>query len=226
MRLDTLTHNAHARFSGQFAADVRHRPLEGHRMHPATDRADPRPERTRDALRGALIALTMERRYAEIRLDDVLRVAGIGRSTFYEHFRDKDALLISCMEPALACLSALPFDADGLRGATLWLEHVWAMRGRAGALFQGVALRRFRRALILRMASRIALAGTPLHLPQPLAACALADTVLSPVLAWIRGEAWCPADQLASGLQSACRALLAGMSAGESVSTAPAHAAC
>jgi len=60
---------------------------------PAGERPlDRRARRTRDALGDALIALVHEKPFDEIRVQDVLERAGVSRSTFYAHFRDKDDL--------------------------------------------------------------------------------------------------------------------------------------
>ena len=57
----------------------------------ATDR---RIERTREALEGAFIRLILEgRRYDRITIAGLIARAGVGRSTFYEHYRNKDELL-------------------------------------------------------------------------------------------------------------------------------------
>jgi AcrR family transcriptional regulator len=58
-------------------------------------KSDPRVRKTRDALGDALIALMQEKDFASIRVQDVLDRAGVGRSTFYEHFKDKDDLFDS-----------------------------------------------------------------------------------------------------------------------------------
>lgn len=59
---------------------------------------DRRVRRTRAALRRALVELVVERGYDRVTVRDVLDRADIGRSTFYAHYRDKDALFASCFE--------------------------------------------------------------------------------------------------------------------------------
>jgi len=56
---------------------------------------DRRVQRTRDALGDALITLMHEKPFDNITVQDVLDLAGISRSTFYAHFRDKDDLFLS-----------------------------------------------------------------------------------------------------------------------------------
>nr|BFE75079.1 hypothetical protein GCM10020092_083800 [Actinoplanes digitatis] len=46
-------------------------------------------------LQEALVALIEERGYERLTVQDVLDRADIGRSTFYTHFRDKDALFMT-----------------------------------------------------------------------------------------------------------------------------------
>ncbi|MBM2619052.1 TetR/AcrR family transcriptional regulator [Actinoplanes sp. LDG1-06] len=59
---------------------------------------DRRVRRTRAALREALVELVVERGYDRVTVRDVLDRADIGRSTFYAHYRDKEALFASCFE--------------------------------------------------------------------------------------------------------------------------------
>ncbi|WP_345630588.1 TetR/AcrR family transcriptional regulator [Rugosimonospora acidiphila] len=60
--------------------------------------SDRRVRRTRRILREALVSLVLDKGYERITVQDVLDRADVGRSTFYAHFRDKEALLVSCFE--------------------------------------------------------------------------------------------------------------------------------
>ena len=46
----------------------------------------------------ALLALILEKGYARITVQDILDRADVGRSTFYAHFRDREALLVACFD--------------------------------------------------------------------------------------------------------------------------------
>ena len=59
---------------------------------------DRRVRRTRRTLQEALVELVVDRGYERVTVQDVLDRADIGRSTFYAHFRDKDALFVSCFD--------------------------------------------------------------------------------------------------------------------------------
>jgi len=54
-----------------------------------------RIERTREVLGDALVGLIHEKPFEEITVQDVLDRAGVGRSTFYVHFRDKNDLFLT-----------------------------------------------------------------------------------------------------------------------------------
>ena len=64
--------------------------------HPGgSGKSDARARRTRDALGDALVELMQQRPFDEIRVHDVLERAGVGRSTFYDHFRNTHDLFHS-----------------------------------------------------------------------------------------------------------------------------------
>ena len=54
---------------------------------------DLRIRKTRAAIKDALYELTREKTYQEISVMDIAQRAMINRSTFYLHYKDKDALL-------------------------------------------------------------------------------------------------------------------------------------
>lgn len=62
-------------------------------------KTDRRSLRTQRLLGQALVALLLEKkRYDDITIQDILERADIGRSTFYEHFWDKEDLMCSQIE--------------------------------------------------------------------------------------------------------------------------------
>jgi len=75
--------------------------LSGSGRTQQTDRTDRRIQRTRALLHEALGSLIREKPYDRISVAEILDRAGVSRSTFYVHFRDKDQLLMSSMRALL-----------------------------------------------------------------------------------------------------------------------------
>ena len=61
-------------------------------------KADARVQRTRTRLGTAFLNLILEKPMRELTVQDVLDRSGVGRSTFYLHYRDIDDLLLSQLE--------------------------------------------------------------------------------------------------------------------------------
>ena len=64
-------------------------------------KVDERIQRTRTRLSNALVALILEKPIDKLTVQEVLGRSGVGRSTFYLHFRDKEDLFLSVLEEGL-----------------------------------------------------------------------------------------------------------------------------
>lgn len=73
----------------------------------AVRKTDRRVRRTRDALGNALMQLMNEQPFDDIKVQHVLDRAGVGRSTFYTHFRDKNDLFVSDVDEFFEGMSTL-----------------------------------------------------------------------------------------------------------------------
>lgn len=177
---------------------------------------DPRRRRTRQDLLAAFFSLVLSRRYHEIRVADVLSRSGVGRSTFYEHFSNKDALLSASLEGPFQILANLVRpDADANRVQGI-LEHFWDNRALARSLFQGAALRIVRRTLVGHVEAALDRdQRSRLRIPLRLAAHSLADGMFSPIVAWLSGEAKCTAQELAVALQLSTAASVHALQTGQ-----------
>ena len=85
---------------------------------------DPRVLQTRAALRNALLALIVERGWDAIGIRDVCERAGVGRSTFYTHFADKEELLFSGFEDLRRMLRGSAARAGPLGFVRGLIDHV------------------------------------------------------------------------------------------------------
>ncbi len=77
------------------------------RLAVPAQRPDARVLRSRDALGDALIALMQEQPFDCITVQQVLDRAGVSRSAFYSHYRDKGDLFLSDVEDFLELMSGL-----------------------------------------------------------------------------------------------------------------------
>jgi AcrR family transcriptional regulator len=93
---------------------------------------DRRVRRTRKLIREAFFSLVLEKGYEKTTVQDILDRADVGRSTFYVHFRDKEALLIASFDEMRDQLRDELDDAmvpgghvDVARPAALIFEHAY-----------------------------------------------------------------------------------------------------
>ena len=86
----------------------------------ATDR---RVKRTRRVLRDSLLALVAERGWDAVSVLDVCERAEVGRSTFYTHFADKEALLLSGFDDLREFLRSQPAERSPLPFLRGLIEH-------------------------------------------------------------------------------------------------------
>jgi AcrR family transcriptional regulator len=174
----------------------------------ATDR---RIERTREAVAGAFNALILEgRRYDRIRVADLIARAGIGRSTFYEHYRNKDEVLAETIRHPFAML-AVAVDAE-VRVSTLRdvLVHFHENRVQARLIFGGSARRKIARVLASMIEERLRARAQACGVAAPaaigIAAVALAEGQLAAIMAWLAGDIAGDAARLAAVLHRIAQA--------------------
>jgi AcrR family transcriptional regulator len=85
---------------------------------------DRRVRRTRTSIVEAFLSLVVERGYERVTIQDILDRADVGRSTFYAHYRDKEALLMSCFDGLRDELTA---DLDATAPSLLF-QHAYRHR--------------------------------------------------------------------------------------------------
>ncbi|WP_162458413.1 TetR/AcrR family transcriptional regulator [Pseudactinotalea terrae] len=168
---------------------------------------DPRIARTRTSLRDALFSLTRERPVDEISISDIAERAGINRSTYYQHYSDKDTLLAEALDAVIddAIGPEPPLTEEhGARILDQYLRHVEEnaalyrrLLGEGGSATIQVRMSRRLQLILVQAFER----GSPhglVGVPTEVAAAAIAGSALATIRAWLDTSPLPPA-QAASG---------------------------
>jgi AcrR family transcriptional regulator len=178
-----------------------------------TDEAleDRRVVKTRTAINQALMDLIAEREYDDISVGDIIGRADVGRSTFYQHYQNKDevfrAIVVGGME---ACADAA---IGGQHQAYLsdWLQIFWDNRKAGRVMLTASHTRQFiSRALAEMLAERLeraAVAGSRKPpIPNRLVAVQIAEGQLGLIAAWLNGQGAASSEALAEAIAAASKA--------------------
>jgi AcrR family transcriptional regulator len=147
---------------------------------------DARAERSRAALLGAFMALVQQQPYSSLTIQRVVRHCGVARSTFYEHFRNKDHLLVVAMEGPFQVLAANALRKGSRERTLRLLQHFWEKRSLIRFLRSATLQHRLMRGL-----SRCIAPGLPADLhtgEREGVALQLAASQWIPLMAWLDGE--------------------------------------
>lgn len=176
-----------------------------------TARQDRRSERTREALVEAHNRLVLGHRRTRIGVGEIIAEAGVGRSTFYDHYRSAEDIHLQALARPLAMLAdAAVGRGDRAQLANL-LRHFWDNRARARDTIAGRSGARVDRLIAGLVAERL---DDLYVVPPRLAASQLGALAFAPLKAWLLAAAPCDADALARSIcdagAAAERALRAG----------------
>ena len=165
--------------------------------------ADRRVLRTKKALHAAFAELVLNRRYDEIQVGDITEDADVGRSTFYEHFRGKDDLLVQSLCAMLDVLAEAACRVDDGIHLEGILAHFWENKSHARFLLAGPPSQHVFPLLVRELTQRIEerLPTNASSLPSRLVALRAAEGTFAVLRAWLAGEADCSPAELAAGLR-------------------------
>jgi AcrR family transcriptional regulator len=109
------------------------KPLEQRKPASRWRKPDRRIQSTRNRLGNALIALIEEKPIDEVTVQELLDRAGVGRSTFYVHYRDNDDLFLSVLEEGsemwTTTLSRRQEKSNRVAPVAEFFGHVASQRG-------------------------------------------------------------------------------------------------
>jgi AcrR family transcriptional regulator len=178
-------------------------------------RPDPRVARTTSALGRALIELIQERELTDITVQNILDRAGVGRATFYAHYRNKEDVLHSSFEHLFTAfegwLERSPSRGQRLFPVTEFLSHLGGERHLAESLRKSGQLDQFwslcnayaARCIETRLPS---VAGT--SPPRQLVARMLAGALMESITWWLERCDDTTADQMDTAFHELARGML------------------
>jgi AcrR family transcriptional regulator len=206
----------HLRLRVRFRTKPAHRPETERSGVKEGKKLDRRVARTQSLVLGAFYELILEHSYDGFTVGDLIDRAGVGRSTFYEHFENKEDVFEHSVSHPLSSLADALFAAkpDAPRAI---VEHFWENRDLGRVVFNGATRLVMERVLARLIAERLerrrrtANGASAAALPTALVAAHLAGAQLALVAAWIDAEAPCDAATLARGLHAAAHAALGAL---------------
>lgn len=165
---------------------------------------DPRIARTQASLQHALLELAQERPFTDITVGDIAERAGVNRSSFYQHYADKETLLADALDAIVeevgmhveTPMNDVRTPAPAFVG---FLEHVaahadvyrWALGGHGSA----VVADRLRARIESLARHHIDAAGEAApftDVPAEIYAAAIAGSGLGAMRAWLEREPLAP----------------------------------
>lgn len=169
-----------------------------------------RGRKTHMAIVNAFNALFLKRRQRRIRVGDVIAEAGVGRSTFYEHFSSAEQLHMAALVKPFAVIADAAAGQGDAEATRRLLVHFWENRQQARDSLTGRTGDQALRLLASLIEERL---KEPLALPPRLAAQQLAAATFAPLRSWLLGEAPSAPDRMAEILCRSGTALAAALRA-------------
>jgi AcrR family transcriptional regulator len=144
----------------------------------------------------------LRRPYDTLGVAELSRRAGIGRSTFYEHFRGKHDVLRHALDPVLAPLADAAVGRGDAARVRAVIDHVAENRPRTLAMLDGHARVHVEHALTDEILARLGPAPDAVGVDiQSLLAAQLAGSQLALIRAWLAGGTGaCPSPRVAAVL--------------------------
>lgn len=172
---------------------------------------DARKQRTRLAIRNAFFDMVLERRYYEIKIDDIVDKAGIARSTFYEHYKSKDELLAGSLEGPFSRLANLVDGTTTKEALIEILEHFWQNRAMARGIFTGAIRKKVGVTLADMIQKKLVKQRVDRKLPLPLISIQLSEMMLAAISAWLLGQVQCSPVMLAELLRKSVAGMVGAL---------------
>jgi len=166
------------------------------------EKTDRRSQRTRHLLGAALVELIREKDYGTITVNDIIERANVGRSTFYAHYRDKDALFVGELDRVIEILSQrIPGQEEIPFFPSLGLfRHV----GEEFELYKSLLwtpgidllIKHLQKSISQRVEQGLQNSGRKFEIPHPVLASFIAGSFLTLLKWWLENKMIYSAEQM------------------------------
>lgn len=182
---------------------------------------DKRSRRTRAWIVQAFNELLFKRGYAALGTHFISKRAGVGRSTFYEHFRNKEELLLHSASSILAVLADAVTEAgniDQIRGV---VDHVLDQKAMTLPVLTGTTGSAITEELAKLIEERLSncYAGRRcvLVVPVKLASRQVAQAQMALLVGWLGDESSCSSAALATAIHRSSQGIVDSLAAPSSI---------
>ena len=179
---------------------------------PTAADGDARVARTRKAVIGAFTKMLLEHGYDAIQPGSLAEAAGVGRSTFYEHFDGKADVLRSSLVPILTPLASAATEPNDDVELRRCVDHFWAQRATARVLLTGRSRGVIQTQLADLIAMQLRSKSYRARVPLPLVATQVAHAQLAALDEWLAGRHRCDPETMVHVLWTGAVALCSAFS--------------
>jgi AcrR family transcriptional regulator len=173
---------------------------------------DKRSKSSQQAIRDAFVELVLSQRYDEIKTSDIITLSGVARSTFYQHYTSKEAILASSILPPMSCLADAIYADAPLKPIQYILLHFWEKRSFCRLILQGIpgkAVAECLTALIEERINKIITANNTTLIIEPHhVAIQIAEAQLALLRTWLTGKSKTNDSNLAKAIKYSSVAML------------------
>ena len=170
--------------------------------------------KAQQALVDAFNELVLERRYEEIHVADVIKRADVSRSTFYEHFRNKEEILCNNLEAVMFPIANASAGSESAESLSLILDHFAEVTPLALAYFHS-PLSQVMSGILGKLTEEVmdsSFAKRIYRIPRNLVSLQLAEANLGLIKAWLESDPRIEAIRIASQIIDGSKALLGSCS--------------
>ncbi|MEM7281224.1 MAG: TetR/AcrR family transcriptional regulator [Pseudomonadota bacterium] len=161
---------------------------------------DPRKNKTRAAILSAFNHLFFEDEEKNIRVGDVVDRAGIGRSTFYEHFGSVEDLYASALAHPMSILANAMVGTASEEELISLLDHFMENQQRARRTLDGPRRQSVVKVLSTLLEERLQGWHRKNPTPRQVVLRHLAEAPIALVGSWVAGDIWCSNRELARAI--------------------------